>query len=84
MFSVKGLKIAIEYFEKMGHEVKAVIPQFRMNKGKSTDWEELERLHKAGKIVQTPCKNLPGLTSTSYDDRLVSNVYNFYTVKQIL
>lgn len=53
----------------MGHEVKAVIPQFRMNKSKSTDPEELERLHKAGKIVQTPCKNLPGLTSTSYDDR---------------
>ncbi|XP_037819177.1 putative uncharacterized protein DDB_G0287457 isoform X2 [Lucilia sericata] len=70
-FSVKGLKIAIEYFERMGHEVKAVIPQFRMNKSKSTDPEELERLHKAGKIVQTPCKNLPGLTSTSYDDRFV-------------
>ncbi|XP_023303449.2 putative uncharacterized protein DDB_G0289963, partial [Lucilia cuprina] len=70
-FSVKGLKIAIEYFERMGHEVKAVIPQFRMNKSKSTDPEELERLHKAGKIVQTPCKNLPGLTSISYDDRFV-------------
>ncbi|KAM7343159.1 aarF domain containing kinase 1 isoform 2-T2 [Cochliomyia hominivorax] len=71
VFSVKGLKIAIEYFEKMGHEVKAVIPQFRMNRNKSTDTDELLRLHKAGKIVQTPCKNLPGLTSISYDDRFV-------------
>ncbi|XP_065369751.1 uncharacterized protein LOC135962006 [Calliphora vicina] len=70
-FSVKGLKIAIEYFERMGHEVKAIIPQFRMNKCKSTDPDELMRLHKAGKIVQTPCKNLPGLTTSSYDDRFV-------------
>ncbi|XP_073813525.1 uncharacterized protein isoform X2 [Musca autumnalis] len=70
-FSVKGLKIAIEYFESMGHEVKAVIPQFRMNQNKSTDPAELDRLHKSGKIVQTPCKNLPGLTSTSYDDRFI-------------
>ncbi|XP_075169297.1 uncharacterized protein LOC142241416 isoform X2 [Haematobia irritans] len=70
-FSVKGLKIAIEYFEKMGHDVKAVIPQFRMNNYKSSDPAELEKLAQSGKIVQTPCKNLPGLTSTSYDDRFI-------------
>uniref|UniRef100_A0A1I8PJY4 RNase NYN domain-containing protein n=1 Tax=Stomoxys calcitrans TaxID=35570 RepID=A0A1I8PJY4_STOCA len=70
-FSVKGLKIAIEYFEKLGHDVKAVIPQFRMNNNKSTDPAELDKLDKMGKIMQTPCKNLPGLTSTSYDDRMI-------------
>lgn len=29
VFSVKGLDICIQYIKKMGHEVKAVVPQFR-------------------------------------------------------
>ncbi|KAL9919938.1 uncharacterized protein ACN427_001671 isoform 1-T1 [Glossina fuscipes fuscipes] len=70
-FSVRGLKIAIEYFEKMGHEVKAIVPQFRISKNKSTEPDELERLHRAGKIVLTPCKNLPGKASACYDDRFI-------------
>lgn len=57
----------------MGHEVKAIVPQFRMSKHKSTEPDELERLHRAGKIVLTPCKNLPGKSSTCYDDRYVKS-----------
>lgn len=53
----------------MGHEVKAVVPQFRLQKQRSTDPNELEKLHKEGKIVFTPCKNLPGKSASSYDDR---------------
>lgn len=66
-FSVKGLKICIDYFEKMGHEVKAVVPQFRMHK--CTDSAAMFELHRTGKIVITPCKNLPGKFTISYDDR---------------
>ncbi|XP_011188599.1 NEDD4-binding protein 1 [Zeugodacus cucurbitae] len=68
-FSVKGLKICIDYFEKMGHEVKAVVPQFRMHK--CTDSAAMFQLHSKGKIVMTPCKNLPGKFTISYDDRFV-------------
>lgn len=66
-FSVKGLKICIEYFEKMGHDVKAVVPQFRMHR--CSDTAAMFELHSAGKIVVTPCKNLPGKFTISYDDR---------------
>ncbi|XP_067631736.1 NEDD4-binding protein 1-like isoform X2 [Eurosta solidaginis] len=68
-FSVKGLKICIDFFEKMGHEVKAVVPQFRMHK--CSDSATMFELHKAGKIVVTPCKNLPGKFSSCYDDRFI-------------
>nr|XP_014100213.1 NEDD4-binding protein 1 isoform X1 [Bactrocera oleae] len=68
-FSVKGLKICIDYFEKMGHEVKAVVPQFRMHKCSNS--AAMFELHSAGKIVITPCKNLPGKFTISYDDRFV-------------
>ncbi|XP_049309520.1 NEDD4-binding protein 1 isoform X2 [Bactrocera dorsalis] len=68
-FSVKGLKICIDYFEKMGHEVKAVVPQFRMHK--CSDSAAMFELHGMGKIVVTPCKNLPGKFTISYDDRFV-------------
>ncbi|XP_036331183.1 uncharacterized protein LOC118742880 [Rhagoletis pomonella] len=68
-FSVKGLKICIEFFEKLGHEVKAVLPQFRMHR--CSDSAAMTELRNAGKIVVTPCKNLPGMFSSSYDDRFI-------------
>lgn len=70
-FSVKGLKICLDYFDKMGYEVKAVVPQYRLQRARSSDPAALETLHKEGKIVFTPCKNLPGKSSTSYDDRFI-------------
>ncbi|XP_055916064.1 NEDD4-binding protein 1 [Eupeodes corollae] len=70
-FSVKGLKICLDYFAKIGHEVKAVVPQHRLQRQRSTDPSELDSLHREGKIVFTPCKNLPGKSSTSYDDRFI-------------
>lgn len=69
LFSVQGLIIAIKYFEDLGHEVKAIIPQFRMKLNKSTSQVLLEKLHDEGKVLLTPCKNLPGHMSSSYDDR---------------
>ncbi|XP_058832829.1 uncharacterized protein LOC131690811 [Topomyia yanbarensis] len=73
-FSVKGLEICIEYFKKMGHEVKAVVPQFRLKKDKSTDQKLLEDMYKNGDILLAPSKNLPGQRSSSYDDRLIISV----------
>ncbi|EAT47331.1 AAEL001562-PA [Aedes aegypti] len=73
-FSVKGLDICIQYFKKLGHEVKAVVPQFRLKKEKSTDQRLLEELYKKGDILLAPSKNLPGQKSSSYDDRLIISV----------
>lgn len=40
----------------------------------STDPDALERLKNAGKVVITPCKNLPGQKSSSYDDRNILEI----------
>ncbi|KMY96388.1 uncharacterized protein LOC6736101 [Drosophila simulans] len=71
IFSSEGIKYCLQYFEKMGHQAKAVIPMFRKNNFKSSNPELLDKLHKEGKIVFTPCKNIPGQMSSSYDDRFI-------------
>ncbi|KRF79185.1 endoribonuclease rege-1 isoform X2 [Drosophila virilis] len=71
IFSAEGIKYCVEYFQKMGHDVKAVIPLFRRNPNKSSNPALLDQLHKEGKIVFTPCKNLPNQQSISYDDRFI-------------
>ncbi|ALC40822.1 CG42360, partial [Drosophila busckii] len=71
VFSAEGIKYSLEYFETLGHSVKAVIPQFRKNPHKSTNPALLDQLYKDGKIVFTPCKNLPTQQSISYDDRFI-------------
>lgn len=40
----------------------------------SSDCKLLERLHRQGKITLTPCKNLPGKCTTSYDDRFIFEI----------
>lgn len=46
----------------------------RMKKNLSTDPTTLEKLNIAGKVVLTPCKNLPGNRSSSYDDRFILEI----------
>lgn len=45
--------------------------EFRLKRSQSTEPDLLEKMHNAGKIIMTPCKNLPGSRSISYDDRFV-------------
>lgn len=47
---------------------------YRWKRNMSTDPDALERLQNAGKIVKTPCKNLPGQRSSCYDDRFILEV----------
>lgn len=74
MFSVKGLEICIKYFKKLGHEVVAVVPQYKLKKTQSTDQELLQKLHRQGDVILAPSKNLPGQYSSPYDDRLILSV----------
>lgn len=78
IFSAEGIKYCVEYFQKMGHDVKAVIPLFRRNPNKSSNPALLDQLHKEGKIVFTPCKNLPNQQSISYDDRCVMSLIHVW------
>lgn len=47
---------------------------FRLKRFQSTDPDLLEKLHRASKVVVTPCKNLPGNRSSSYDDRFIMDL----------
>lgn len=64
----------MEYFEKLGHEVITVIPQFRMKMNKSSNPKLLQKLKNAGKILLTPCKQLSKKSFSSYDDRYVDSM----------
>uniref|UniRef100_A0A182SJ12 RNase_Zc3h12a domain-containing protein n=1 Tax=Anopheles maculatus TaxID=74869 RepID=A0A182SJ12_9DIPT len=74
MFSVKGLDLCIKYFKRLGHEVTAVVPQFRLKKHQSTDYVLLEKLNRDGDVTLAPSKNLPGQCSSTYDDRLILSI----------
>jgi ribonuclease ZC3H12 len=74
-FSVEGLQIAIDYFERLGHECKAILPQMRRTHHHTTNPGLLDALYQQGKVVFTPCKD--GATrSTSYDDRFLMDLAN--------
>lgn len=74
VFSVKGIELCLEYFEKRGFETKAIVPQMRLRLGKSSDPKRLEKLANDKKVLLTPCKNLPGNRSSSYDDRFILEI----------
>ncbi|XP_041632764.1 uncharacterized protein [Drosophila kikkawai] len=69
-FSSEGLQYCLQYFSRMGHDVRAVVPLFRRNAFQSSNPQLLDQLYKGGKIWFTPCKNFYGHKSVSYDDRL--------------
>ncbi|XP_041971640.1 uncharacterized protein LOC121727725 isoform X2 [Aricia agestis] len=71
IFSVKGLKICIDYFLQRGHVVKAFVPHFRCKYGKSTDGKLLDSLERQGHVVYTPSREVQGRMITSYDDRYI-------------
>lgn len=63
LFSMTGLKIGIDHFEKMGFQVKAVVPEFRCRREKSSNHALMVEMKDQGKLVCTPSK--------SYDDRVI-------------
>ncbi|XP_028169293.1 NEDD4-binding protein 1-like isoform X2 [Ostrinia furnacalis] len=70
-FSVKGLKICIDYFLKRGHAVKAFVPRFRCKFGKSSEPRLLDELERRGLVVYTPSREIQGKLITPYDDRYI-------------
>ncbi|GAB0092150.1 uncharacterized protein DMENIID0001_071230 [Sergentomyia squamirostris] len=74
VFSVEGLRIAIEYFEQKGHETVAVVPFNRTKSRMSTNPDLLRELNLKGKVIFSPSKNIKGHILSSYDDRLILQV----------
>jgi hypothetical protein len=69
-FSVKRLQTTLKYFETKGHQVKVVVPEYRLNRFKSSDYDIMQQLFDDGKIVKTPCKRFKDKkTESIYDDR---------------
>jgi hypothetical protein len=69
-YSIRGIKIVIDYFLKRGHkDIKAIVPRFRRGTGdtdrdcQTLDPELLDELDKDHYLTYTPSK--------SYDDRFV-------------
>lgn len=62
-FSSTGLKIVIDYFEEKGFQVKAIVPEFRVLRDRTSNHHLMNKLKLNGKLVLTPAK--------SYDDRVL-------------
>ncbi|KAG5668496.1 hypothetical protein PVAND_016435 [Polypedilum vanderplanki] len=60
-FSAEGLKIAIFHFRKLGHEVKAIIPEFRMYK--ASNKQIMKDLKDSGFLML--------IASKAYDDKVL-------------
>ncbi|BET02634.1 Zc3h12a-like Ribonuclease NYN domain [Nesidiocoris tenuis] len=71
-FSSLGLKICVDYFKKLGHEVIAFVPQFRRHHHATTNPELLDIMEKAGTLTFTPSRRqTDGKMIVSYDDRFI-------------
>lgn len=58
-----GLKIVIDHFENLGFQVKAIIPEYRVRRDKSSNHILMTDLKNKGKLMCTPSK--------CYDDRII-------------
>lgn len=62
-FSAEGLNICLEYFEDLGFEVKATIPNYRFKKKNSSNPQLLKELLISGKLIPT--------ASLAHEDRIL-------------
>lgn len=76
--SAPGIALALEYFRQRGNLSKAVVPDFRVNPGKTTDYTVMQRLQNNNKLLLTPTKDIPGLKCMSYDDRVMLQIAHDY------
>ena len=83
MFSIKGIKIVIDYFVNRGHtQIKAMLPRFR--RGNSDVEcptfmpELLDDLEQKGYITYTPSRFVKGRLIIPYDDRFILTAAHFH------
>ncbi|KAH9503512.1 hypothetical protein Btru_068089 [Bulinus truncatus] len=77
-FSVRGIEIAVKYFQRRGHDrITVFVPEWRRYvnatnpiRGKHL----LEKLNQEGILKFTPARRVEGRTIASYDDRYILNL----------
>jgi hypothetical protein len=62
-FSAEGLKIAIDHFTNMGFQVKAIVPEYRVCRDKSSNATLMNKMKDAGELLLTPAR--------AYDDLML-------------
>jgi hypothetical protein len=62
-FSVEGLEICVKYFKDKGFDVRAIVPEFRLNVDRSSNCRLIRKMKEEGILVATPAK--------SYDDGIL-------------
>ncbi len=78
-FSLKGIELVIDYFQKRGHRnIVAFLPQYRMGGAKDVK-DTLDDWEKKGLLVFTPSRKRGNQAINSYDDRMI---LDYATAKQ--
>lgn len=76
---MKGLKICVDYFKLRGHEVVAIVPQFRKKRNQNTDQNLLMQMESDTTVVFTPSRVINGRNVVPYDDRCGLKNLIFYS-----
>lgn len=63
IFYLLALKKVITYFEDKKFQVKAIVPEYRVRRDKSSNHDLMKEMHDNGKLITTPSK--------SYDDLIL-------------
>ncbi|XP_029177946.1 uncharacterized protein LOC114945810 isoform X1 [Nylanderia fulva] len=66
-FSLKGIKLVVDYFTTRGHIVKVFLPQYIRKR----EYILLENWYKNGIVVFTPSRKIAGRQITPHDDRYI-------------
>ncbi|XP_070510086.1 NEDD4-binding protein 1-like [Chironomus tepperi] len=76
-FSAEALKQVVTYFENKGFQVKAVVPEFRVRREKSSNHSLMVELLDGNKLITTPSKSYDDLilleSAAKLDAAIVSN-----------
>jgi len=70
-YSVKGIELVVDDFKKLGHDVVAMLPQFKSNPNQTDSRDTLLRMEKEKTVVFTPSRTVDGKHINSYDDRMI-------------
>jgi len=70
-FSVKGISICVEHFQKMGHNIIVMMPRHRWGRATQQEKEILDALESEKILFYTPARKTPTNSWTCYDDRFI-------------
>ncbi|XP_017777068.1 PREDICTED: probable ribonuclease ZC3H12B, partial [Nicrophorus vespilloides] len=76
-FSVRGLKICIDFFVKRGHKVYAFVPSYRLKRNQSDNQALLMKLVDEQLVFCTSSREIFGKKICSYDDSNTNANHNF-------